>query len=52
MKTFVQQGSMSTPSLKRVNYDDEVPVVDLNEWIHQRFNSKEEDGSESEASIE
>ncbi|PHT71556.1 hypothetical protein T459_26660 [Capsicum annuum] len=40
MKTFVQQGSMSTPSLKRVNYDDEVPVVDLNEWIHQRFNSK------------
>ncbi|KAM3288831.1 hypothetical protein P3S67_022261 [Capsicum chacoense] len=52
MKTFVQQGSVSTPSLKIMNDDDEVKVDDLNEWIHQRFNSKEEDGSESEASQE
>ncbi|KAM3339430.1 hypothetical protein P3S68_029299 [Capsicum galapagoense] len=49
MKTF---GSVSTPSLEIVNNDDELKVNDLNEWIHQRFNSKEEDGSESEASIE
>ncbi|PHT43431.1 hypothetical protein CQW23_17456 [Capsicum baccatum] len=40
MKTFVQQGSVSTPSLKIVNDDDEVKVDDLNEWIHQRFISK------------
>ncbi|PHT26965.1 hypothetical protein CQW23_33421 [Capsicum baccatum] len=52
MKTFVQQGSVSTPSLEIMNDDDEVKVDDLNEWIHQRFNSKEEDGSESEASQE
>ncbi|KAF3633258.1 putative disease resistance protein-like isoform X2 [Capsicum annuum] len=52
MKTFVQQGSVSTPSLEIMNGDDEVKVDDLNEWIHQRFNSKEEDGSESEASQE
>ncbi|KAM3205799.1 hypothetical protein P3L10_029209 [Capsicum annuum] len=52
MKIFVQQGSVSTPRLKIVNNDDEVKVDDLNEWIHQRFNSKEEDGSESESSQE
>ncbi|PHT27493.1 hypothetical protein CQW23_32897 [Capsicum baccatum] len=52
MKTFVQQGSVSTPSLKSVNNDDKVKVDDLNEWIHQRFISKEQDGSESEDSIE
>ncbi|PHU06107.1 hypothetical protein BC332_26929 [Capsicum chinense] len=40
MKTFVQQGSVSTPSLEIVNDDDEVKVDDLNEWIHQRFISK------------
>ncbi|KAM3339471.1 hypothetical protein P3S68_029340 [Capsicum galapagoense] len=40
MKTFIQQGSVSTPSLESVNNDDEVKVDDLNEWIHQRFNSK------------
>ncbi|PHT71503.1 hypothetical protein T459_26607 [Capsicum annuum] len=51
MKTFVQQGSVSTPSLKNVNNDDKVKVDDMNEWIHQRFISKEEDGSKSEASI-
>ncbi|PHU05961.1 hypothetical protein BC332_26783 [Capsicum chinense] len=51
MKTFVQQGSVSTPSLKNVNNDDKVKVDDLNEWIHQRFISKEEGGSKSEASI-
>ncbi|XP_047259818.1 uncharacterized protein LOC124892624 [Capsicum annuum] len=43
MKTFVP---VSTPSLEIVNDDDEVKVDDLNEWIHQRFISKEEDGSE------
>ncbi|PHT24680.1 hypothetical protein CQW23_35635 [Capsicum baccatum] len=52
MKMFVQHGSVSTPSLEIVNNDDEVKVDDLNEWIHQRFNSKEEDGSESESSQE
>ncbi|PHT97569.1 hypothetical protein BC332_33507 [Capsicum chinense] len=41
MKTFIQQGSVSTPSLESVNNDDEVKVDDLNEWIHQRFNSKD-----------
>ncbi|PHT29110.1 hypothetical protein CQW23_31282 [Capsicum baccatum] len=40
MKMFAQQGSVSTPSLEIVNDDDEVNVDDLNEWIHQRFNSK------------
>ncbi|PHT37293.1 hypothetical protein CQW23_24993 [Capsicum baccatum] len=45
MKTFVQQGSVSTPSLENVNNDDKVKVNDLNKWIHQRFISKEEDGS-------
>ncbi|PHT37295.1 hypothetical protein CQW23_24995 [Capsicum baccatum] len=41
MKAFVQQGSVSTPSLEIVNYDDEeLKADDLNEWIHQRFNSK------------
>ncbi|KAF3673198.1 putative disease resistance protein-like isoform X2 [Capsicum annuum] len=45
MKTFVQQGSVSTPSLENVNNDDKMKVNDLNEWIHQRFISKEEDGS-------
>ncbi|PHT96216.1 hypothetical protein BC332_34858 [Capsicum chinense] len=40
MKTFVQQGSVSTPSLKSVNNDDKVKVDDLNEWIQQRFISK------------
>ncbi|PHT37349.1 hypothetical protein CQW23_25049 [Capsicum baccatum] len=53
MKTFVQQGSASTKSLKKVNNEDKVKVDDLNEWIHQRFiSSKEEDGSKSEASHE
>ncbi|KAM3205835.1 hypothetical protein T459_32743 [Capsicum annuum] len=52
MKTFIQQGTERTPSLKNVNNDNEVKVDDLNEWIHQRFISKEEDGSESEASQE
>ncbi|KAF3614655.1 putative disease resistance protein-like isoform X2 [Capsicum annuum] len=52
MKTFVQQGSVSTPSPKNVNNDDKVKVDGLNEWIHQRFiSSKEEDGRKSEASI-
>ncbi|PHT43435.1 hypothetical protein CQW23_17460 [Capsicum baccatum] len=51
MKMFVQQGSVSTSSLEIVN-DDKLKVDDLNEWIHQRFISKEEDGSESEASQE
>ncbi|KAH0683032.1 hypothetical protein KY290_021615 [Solanum tuberosum] len=37
MKTFVQQGSVSTPSLESVNNDDEVKVVDLNKVM---FNSK------------
>ncbi|KAM3288865.1 hypothetical protein P3S67_022295 [Capsicum chacoense] len=41
MKTFVQQGSVSTLRLEIVNYDDEeLKVDDLNEPIHQRFNSK------------
>ncbi|KAF3633265.1 putative disease resistance protein-like [Capsicum annuum] len=52
MKTFVQQGSVSTPSLEIVNDDDEVKVDDMNEWIHQRFISKEDDGCESEVTIE
>ncbi|PHT26967.1 hypothetical protein CQW23_33423 [Capsicum baccatum] len=54
LKTFIQQetGSVSTPSPENVNDDDEMKVDDLNEWIHQRFNSKEEDGSESKDSIE
>ncbi|PHT37356.1 hypothetical protein CQW23_25056 [Capsicum baccatum] len=52
MKMFVQQGYVSTPSLENVNSDDEVKVDDVNEWIHRRFISKEEGGSESEASIE
>ncbi|KAG5581925.1 hypothetical protein H5410_052552 [Solanum commersonii] len=59
MKTFVQQGvSVSTPSLEWVNYDDRVEVDDLNEWIQQRFNSKEQntsegttDSNESEATV-
>ncbi|PHT37359.1 hypothetical protein CQW23_25059 [Capsicum baccatum] len=51
MKTFFQQGTVSTPSLEIANNDDVVKVDDLNKWIHQRFNSKEEDGSESEDSI-
>ncbi|KAF3673210.1 putative disease resistance protein-like isoform X2 [Capsicum annuum] len=34
MKTFVQQGSVSTPSLNSMNNDDEVKVVDM------MFNSK------------
>ncbi|PHU06096.1 hypothetical protein BC332_26918 [Capsicum chinense] len=37
MKTFVQQGSVSTPSLEIVNDDDELKVVDLNKAM---FNSK------------
>ena len=39
MKTF-GLGSVSTPSLESVNYDDEVKVDDLNTWIQQMFNSK------------
>ncbi|KAK6779065.1 hypothetical protein RDI58_025783 [Solanum bulbocastanum] len=55
MKTFVQQGVyVGTTSLKSVNNDDEVKVVDLNKWIQQRFNSQKQseasDGdNESEA---
>ncbi|XP_015165542.1 probable disease resistance protein At1g12280 isoform X5 [Solanum tuberosum] len=37
MMTFVQQGSLSTPCLKRVNNDNEVKVDDLNRAM---FNSK------------
>ncbi|PHT60760.1 hypothetical protein T459_35387 [Capsicum annuum] len=47
MKTFVQQGSVSTPKLKvslpvlnTRGYESEMIVDDLNEWIHQRINSK------------
>ncbi|KAM3339370.1 hypothetical protein P3S68_029239 [Capsicum galapagoense] len=40
MKTFIQQETVRTPSLKNVNNDNEVKVDDLNEWIHQRFISK------------
>ncbi|XP_015160975.1 uncharacterized protein [Solanum tuberosum] len=51
MKTFVQQRiSVSTPILK---CDDEVKVDDLNKWIQQRFNNKEQkarDGNEAEPS--
>uniref|UniRef100_A0A0V0GSM7 Putative disease resistance protein RPS2-like n=1 Tax=Solanum chacoense TaxID=4108 RepID=A0A0V0GSM7_SOLCH len=43
MKTFVQLGiSVSTPILK---CDDEVKVDDLNKWIQQRFNNKEQEAS-------
>ncbi|KAH0723266.1 hypothetical protein KY289_006310 [Solanum tuberosum] len=46
MKTFVQQGkSVSTPILK---CDDEVKVDDLNKWIQQRFNSKEQEASDDD----
>ncbi|KAF3673170.1 putative disease resistance protein-like isoform X2 [Capsicum annuum] len=38
MKIFVQQGSVSTPSLESVN-DDRVKVDDLNKWIQERSNS-------------
>ncbi|KAH0672653.1 hypothetical protein KY290_024890 [Solanum tuberosum] len=37
METFVQQGSVSIPSLESVNNDDEVKRVDLNKAM---FNSK------------
>ncbi|KAM3339378.1 hypothetical protein P3S68_029247 [Capsicum galapagoense] len=37
MKTFVKQGSVSTSSVKSVNNDDELKVVDLNKAM---FNSK------------
>ncbi|KAM3339429.1 hypothetical protein P3S68_029298 [Capsicum galapagoense] len=37
MKAFIQQGSVSTPSLESVNSDDELKVVDLNKAM---FNSK------------
>ena len=37
IKTFVQQGSVSTPSLGSLNNDDEVKVVDLNKVM---FNFK------------
>ncbi|KAG5583583.1 hypothetical protein H5410_054210 [Solanum commersonii] len=42
MKRFVKQGiSVSTPSLKSVNFDyEEVKVDDLNKLIQQRFNNK------------
>uniref|UniRef100_A0A0V0GI38 Putative ovule protein n=1 Tax=Solanum chacoense TaxID=4108 RepID=A0A0V0GI38_SOLCH len=43
MKTFVQQGiSVSTPILK---WGDEVKL-DLNKWIQQRFNNKEQEASD------
>ncbi|XP_049396971.1 disease resistance protein UNI-like [Solanum stenotomum] len=43
MKTFVQLGiSVSTPILK---CDDEVKVDDLNKWIQQRFNNKQQEAS-------
>ncbi|TMW83042.1 hypothetical protein EJD97_003158 [Solanum chilense] len=38
--------SVSTPGLAWVNYDDGVEVDDFNEWIQQRFNSKEQNASE------
>ncbi|PHT71545.1 hypothetical protein T459_26649 [Capsicum annuum] len=64
MNTFVQQGSVSTPNLEILNYDNELEVDDLNKWIQQSFNSKEQqeqgnsdeyqseatDGDKSEAS--
>ncbi|KAM3288800.1 disease resistance protein SUMM2-like isoform X1 [Capsicum chacoense] len=47
MKTFVQKGSVSTPVLEIVNDD-------LNKWVQQSFNSKEQEsnqgGYQSEAS--
>ncbi|WMV31624.1 hypothetical protein MTR67_025009 [Solanum verrucosum] len=47
MKTFVQHGiSVSTPSLKWVNYDDKVKVDDLNKWTQQRFTSQEQKASQ------
>ncbi|XP_049400075.1 probable disease resistance protein At1g61310 [Solanum stenotomum] len=47
MKTFVQQGiSVSTPSLRNVNFDDMAKVDDLNKWIQQRFNNKEQEASD------
>ncbi|KAH0676863.1 hypothetical protein KY285_024664 [Solanum tuberosum] len=47
MKTFVQQGiSVSTPSLKWVNYDDKVKVDNLNKWTQQRFTSQEQKASQ------
>ncbi|XP_015160973.1 uncharacterized protein [Solanum tuberosum] len=48
MKTFVQQGiSVSTPSLTEVYIDyKEVKVDDLNKWIQQRFNNKEQEASD------
>ncbi|PHU05414.1 hypothetical protein BC332_26236 [Capsicum chinense] len=52
MKTFVQQGSVSTPNLKSVNSGDEVKVDDQNKWVHESFNSKEQgtsNGYQSEA---
>ncbi|KAM3339402.1 disease resistance protein SUMM2 [Capsicum galapagoense] len=52
MKTFVQKGSVSTPVLEIVN--DELKVDDLNKWVQQSFNSKEQEsnqgGYQSEAS--
>ncbi|KAG5583572.1 hypothetical protein H5410_054199 [Solanum commersonii] len=48
MKTFVQQGiSVSTPSLERVNYAT-VKEDDLNKWIQQRFNSKEQEATDDD----
>ncbi|KAK4346067.1 hypothetical protein RND71_036243 [Anisodus tanguticus] len=62
MKTFIQLGSVSTPSLETVYTAPSVIADfgvedDLNKWIQRRFNSKEQescqgttDGNESEAS--
>ncbi|KAK6779027.1 hypothetical protein RDI58_025745 [Solanum bulbocastanum] len=47
MKTFVQPGiSVSTPRLKSMNRDYKVKVDDLNKWIQQRFNYKEQEASD------
>ncbi|XP_049399880.1 probable disease resistance protein At4g27220 [Solanum stenotomum] len=48
MNTFIQQGiSVSTPSLKSVNFDyKEVKVDDLNKLTQQRFTSKEQEASQ------
>ncbi|PHT37080.1 hypothetical protein CQW23_24780 [Capsicum baccatum] len=41
MKTFVQQGSVSTPSLEIVNNDDEPKIVDLNNaMLNSKLNLK------------
>ncbi|TMX02901.1 hypothetical protein EJD97_019341 [Solanum chilense] len=47
METFVRQGIfVSTPQLKWMNNDVEMKVDDLNKWIQQTFNSKEQNASQ------